>query len=551
MHNLLLSRKTLLTVILLFVATALLFSCKRNRKYKKTQVFNDFSYDEFAEKLAILVPALDSIPNTDWRTPQAAMRYAYTHNDHDPIWLSHGYKADAAADKFIAELEDMKWDGMSAARYGLDTIKRLKSRLGRTETTIEEAIAFDTAMTHCYMQASLDMLLGTITPKKADSLWYHANDSVWNAGETLTHMQEKYAGLEEYRSLVPTYKLLREEYKKYTELAADTTWKKTIDVVKHGNGADSQSRAAITAIINRYAPWVTTAPNDSISEWTQLLTGYQAYMGLKQTGKTDSATLAALTTDPATLLPGLAANMERIRWMQRDFGDLYVIVDVPMMQLFLRRNGTNAMHMNVVVGKKIRQTPSLYARMANVVINPPWGVPPTILKKDVLPGVEKGGAAYLAKKGLKVYTQKGVLVNGDVVNAKNYRRYIYKQAPGDGNALGYVKFNLPNPWDIYLHDTPHRTDFNKRDRALSSGCVRVQKPQEMALFILNELEKRKFTQDKLDSIILTHKTQWNVLKNKIPVHITYLTAFEDTAGHLQYCRDVYGRDPKLIAMMQR
>ena len=243
--------------------------------------------------------------------------------------------------------------------------------------------------------------------------------------------------------------------------------------------------------------------------------------------------------------------MERIRWMQRQFGDIYLIVDVPQMELFLRKDGANVQHMRVVVGKPERQTPSLFATMANIVINPSWGVPPTILKKDVLPGLRKSGRKYMRKKGLKVYDNDGNVVDPSFINENNYKRYTYKQAPGDDNSLGYVKFNLPNPWDIYLHDTPHRDDFGKRDRFLSSGCIRLQYPKEMAIYILSDMEKKKnYTPGRLDSIIATHKTKWEILKTKIPVHIAYLTAYADTTGkHVQFMRDIYFRDDKLISLL--
>lgn len=209
------------------------------------------------------------------------------------------------------------------------------------------------------------------------------------------------------------------------------------------------------------------------------------------------------------------------------------------------------MHMEVVVGKTIRQTPSLNANLANVVINPPWGVPPTIMKKDVLPGMARSGQAYLNKKGLKVYDMKGNRVSASGVNSSNYKRYVFRQDPGDDNALGYVKFNLPNKWDIYLHDTPHREDFGKKDRFLSSGCIRVQKPKEMAEFILSELEGKRYPISRLDSVITTKKTRYEVLKNKIPVHIVYLTAFEDTTGtQIRFITDMYKRDRKLQALLK-
>jgi L,D-transpeptidase YcbB len=116
--------------------------------------------------------------------------------------------------------------------------------------------------------------------------------------------------------------------------------------------------------------------------------------------------------------------------------------------------------------------------------------------------------------------------------------------------LGYVKFNLPNKWDIYLHDTPHREDFGKKDRAKSSGCIRVQQPKEMAEFILMELNGKRYPIERIDSVITTKKTRYEVLSNKIPVHIVYLTAFEDSKNaRIHFIPDIYKRDRKLQALL--
>lgn len=544
--------KKSLSIVALLAIVFCACSCKNKVKHKKNIVASGFSYDEFIEKLEATIPATDTAPKKTFRTLSADMRYAYLQNDYNPIWLSHGYKPDEAAEKFMKELEEIKWDGMDPEHYNLAQLNKLKDKLGRKETAVGDAIAFDTTLTRSYLAVAKDLLVGRIVPKTVDSLWYHANDSTWDAPSLLPDIQNKYASLDEYRSTVPTYRALREEYKHLWTLSADSELVAAINSVQGVKTLDSNTKENITAIINKEAPWVITEANDTVTEWAQLLMGYQNYVGIKPTGKVDSTTIKYLQTNPDSLLPKVAANLERVRWMQKDFGDLYILVNVPLMQLFLRQNGNNSMHMRVVVGKPVRQTPSLYAKMSNVVLNPPWGVPSTILKQDVLPGIQKSGNEYMKKKGLKAYDNKGNLVNVSTINGKNYKRYSYKQAPGDDNSLGYVKFNLPNPWDIYLHDTPHRDDFVKRDRALSSGCIRLQYPQEMAVFILSQLEKKNFTQDDLDSIITTHKTQWRLLTNKIPVHIAYLTAFEDTTGkHINFVRDIYHRDEKLIASLAR
>ncbi|MFI5196055.1 MAG: L,D-transpeptidase family protein [Chitinophagales bacterium] len=532
----------------LFLLFALiLFSCGHHKIPSPSGVSDDL----FTGKLKTLLKPIDTSGKKHIGSVADNVRYTYQLDGYQPIWIKKNYSSNDAATKLIGELEDMRWDGIDPERYHLSAIKKLKEKLDTSKhNSLNDALAFDTALTHNYLAAAKDLLIGIIAPKKADSLWFHVNDTSWNAPQLLTSSKNKYPTLDDFRSFVPTYTLLRNEYKRYYDLENDTSFIRAIGMVQQVKHPDAEMIGNINTVIRTEMPWVQTTPNDTMSEQVQLITAYQTYSGIQPTGKLDSNTLARLAIPPGIILKKLGANMERIRWMQQEFGSLYLVVDVPLMELFLRKDGINVMHMRVVVGKPERQTPSLFATMDNVVINPPWDVPPTILKNDVLPGLEKSGKTYMAKKGLKVYDKEGNIVKVSTINANNYKRYTYKQNPGDDNSLGYVKFNLPNPWDIFLHDTPHRGDFPKRYRALSSGCIRLQQPQEMAIYILSQIEKKYYTQGKLDTLIETHKTRWEILKTKIPVHITYLTAFEDTTGmHIQFTKDIYQRDDKLISLL--
>ena len=542
--------KSACSFVLLLLILSFVTACKRNHKKASPSGFTD---ESFSDKLEAILKPVDTTDKKKVRTTSEDVRYTYELDEYQPIWIKENYLPGEAAEKLIAELEDMRWDGIDPERYNLTAIKKMKQRLDTTkDRSVADAVAFDTAMTHSYLAAAHDLLIGYITPKAVDSLWYHVNDTVWNGPASLVDKdKDKYTALDDYRSDVPTYALLRSEYKHYYGLVADTEFVKIVAAIHPDLHPDSTLMDNIHTVINTEFPWIVTVPNDTITEEKQLISAYQLYSGIKTTGKLDSTTFARLATPPSVYLKKLSANMERIRWMQKQFGSLYVIVDVPLMQLFLRKEGANLVHMNVVVGKPERQTPSLFATMANIVINPTWGVPPTILKQDVVPGFAKSGKKYLDQKGLKAYDKKGKVVNASRLTAKNLKNYTYKQDAGDDNSLGYVKFNLPNPWDIYLHDTPHRGDFGKSFRALSSGCIRLQYPQEMAIFILSELEGRNYTQGRMDTLIETHKTRWEVLKTKIPVHIAYLTAFEDTTGkHVQFTRDIYHRDDKLISALK-
>jgi murein L,D-transpeptidase YcbB/YkuD len=526
------------------------FSCGPQRPRKPSP--SGFVDQTFIDKLQGMLKPVDTAGRKHISSIADELRITYQADEYQPIWIKANYSPNASAAKLIAELEELKWDGLDPERYDLAALKKLKEKLDTTKVnSLTDAVAFDTALTHSYLAAAKDLLIGELMPKKVDSLWFHVNDTAWNAPQLLVNSKGDYPSLDTFRSKVPTYLLLREEYKRFTGLKTDSAFNSALACLEQTPHPGKEMVMNINALIKMTLPWVITVPDDSISEQKQLIFAYQAYRGIQMTGKLDSNTLAHLATPVDTFLCKLRANMERVRWMQKQFGSLYVVVDVPLMELFLRKDGINVMHMRVVVGKPERQTPSLFATMANVVINPTWGVPPTILKQDVIPGLQRDGKKYLAKKGLRAYDKEGNAVSSSSLNAGNYKKYAYKQAPGDDNSLGYVKFNLPNPWDIYLHDTPHRTDFGKRLRALSSGCIRLQHPQDMAVYILGELEKRKYyTQGRLDTVIGTHKTRWEVLKTKIPVHIAYLTAFEDTTGkHIQFTRDVYNRDEKLISLL--
>ena len=534
-------------IAIIIPASFFVFSC--NRKTKKGKVLTS-TQEAFNDRLKSLLQPVDTVKKTGIGNTSYNLKYNYQLDEYLPIWVTTDYIPSTAAQTYLTELEGVWQDGLTPEKYHLTDLKKLMGKLTGKDIKVDDAIAFDTLLTTSYLQVAKDLLLGTIVPKKVDSLWFHANDSTWQVPEKLAGMEGQYFSLNEYRSTLRTYTLLRDEYKHYHDLMADSELHAAIASIEVTTTPDGKMEDVAETIIKKEIPWASAAVNDSVNGNAQLLSTYQYYTGIKVTGKLDSTTLKHLSVQPDSVVKILGANMERVRWMQQSFGNLYILVNIPLMELFLRRDGGDSMHMRVVVGKTVRQTPSLYALMTNIVINPKWEVPPTILKQDVLPGLQKTGKAYLAKKGLKVYDRDGNAVNAGLVTEKNYRRYNYQQAPGDDNALGYVKFNLPNPFDIYLHDTPHRGDFVKGFRALSSGCIRIQHPKEMAIYILSELEKKRYNEDRLDSIIATHKTQWQVLKNKIPVHITYLTAFEDSTNtHLRLLNDVYQRNDKLIAKL--
>ncbi|HAT80809.1 MAG TPA: peptidoglycan-binding protein, partial [Flavobacterium sp.] len=185
--------------------------------------------------------------------------------------------------------------------------------------------------------------------------------------------------------------------------------------------------------------------------------------------------------------------------------------------------------------------PILSSRLSNVILNPTWTVPPTILREDVIPSISKN-RNYLAQTNMKVYDRNGnevIANNWKLSNAKSYR---YVQSPGSFNSLGMVKFSFPNRFSIYLHDTNHRDFFGKQKRSLSSGCVRVENPLELAEYLLGD--KENWNLEKITETLQSEKTQHIKLKKEIKIHILYWTAWSEN-NTLIFRDDIYNLDAVL------
>jgi len=228
--------------------------------------------------------------------------------------------------------------------------------------------------------------------------------------------------------------------------------------------------------------------------------------------------------------------MERWRWLPRDLGKAYVMVNIPEFTLRVIDRGNLAWKTRIVVGKPNLPTPLLSEPMRYITVNPTWNVPPSIVQNEYLPALQQDPDA-LTRIGLKVdYNRDGTV-------------HIY-QPPGDPNALGRIRFNFPNKFLVYQHDTPDKNLFSHDKRAYSHGCMRVQDPLkygEVLLSIANP--KDGYTADRLRRMFGSAEQNINFVTH-IPVHLTYQTAFVDEAGKLQIREDIYGRDSRVLAALR-
>lgn len=242
---------------------------------------------------------------------------------------------------------------------------------------------------------------------------------------------------------------------------------------------------------------------------------FQARHGLEESGEVDSATLRELNVPAEKRYWQVLANLERLRWLPHNLGDRYVVVNIASFTLKAFDEGREALEMRVVIGKPQTKTPVFSDTIEYVEINPWWYVPTSIL-----PEINRDN---LARKGYETVGETGI-----------------RQRPGPGNALGNIKFIFPNHYNVYLHDTPSKSLFKRNYRAYSHGCVRVEKPLDLALFLLKD--NPEWDAEKIKKQIKTRKTARISINQLADVHLTYLTAWVGEEGELQFRNDLYRRD---------
>jgi len=272
---------------------------------------------------------------------------------------------------------------------------------------------------------------------------------------------------------------------------------------------------------------------------------FQQRHGMQTSGKLDKQTRKHLNVPPLQRIRQIALNMKRWRELPADLGERFLWVNMTDYSLQLINHGAPELEMKVIIGKTYRKTPALKESINTLVLNPSWNVPRRIGLYDILPQARKD-TAYLTSRNIRVLESwsNPVEVPIDTIDWKNATarnfKYRFQQAPGDNNALGSVKFVIPNDMSIYLHDTSHPELFARHKRALSSGCVRVEKPMQLARALLKG--KKNWGNSRIDSQLESGETQYVKLPKPVPTYLAYLTAWVDKDQLIQFRDDVYQRD---------
>jgi L,D-transpeptidase YcbB len=522
-------------------------SCKNNTSLKKLNtenISNLFSKDKYDPDEAVKnLFAQEGVYmfNTDTFSTKQALASMYDSSRISAIWVDgNGLSENGKTLKSI--IDSIESQGFNPQQFWIDSLKLLENEL-KKQPSIANASKTERQFAVIAYKLAKSLKNGYYTPGSFTQEYYNQTDSNFNPGEIIKKIIVN-DSLKFITAILepklPLYQKLKEKLKALKAIKAAGGW--ITDLTLKDSIANGTTGEQIIKLRKRLNKELGT-PKDTISNTMDdgLLADikmFQHLYDLKTTGKIDTSTLRRLNTDITSKINIIKTNMERCRWLKSELKQPYIWVNVPKMELSYINNDSLAYQMRVVVGRSGRPTPTLDALMTNLVINPGWSVPPTIMEQEIIPGIAKRGGSYLAIRGLKAFLG-GREVNPGAINLKNYKRYSIQQKPGLNSALGVVKFNMPNRHAIYLHDTPHREDFVKYNRAYSSGCIRVHHPREFAAFLLND---SNYTQPKIDSFIKRKTPKEVPLKNKVDVHIVYITNDLDSMGNVKFLRDIYNYD---------
>jgi murein L,D-transpeptidase YcbB/YkuD len=466
----------------------------------------------------------------------------YDARNHQPVWLDHGV-LNADGRHLIKALLRSDEQGLSfadlAAAWRQGTDRRLSDA---------EALRYDQQLTELFLQYCWALRMGELTPQEAGITWAVAEPS-FDAAQLLSAL-----------GTVPLPDLLREqqpphaEYGKllsalafYREIQARGGWPRVPDGPVLESGQIEPRVAALRQRLARegYAA-IRGDGRDTLfdDELAQVVKQFQQAHGLTRDGRVGRATLAALNISAPERVEQIQVNMERWRWMPRELPSRRIEVNAAAAWLELIDDGQVRLSMKTIVGSPRHPTPVLFATVRSVIVNPVWNVPDSITRNEIVPRLRRD-PGYLRAQDIRILGRSddpyGLQIDWAHVSGMRLR---LQQQPGPLNALGLLKFDMPNAFDVYLHDTPARSLFARDVRTLSHGCVRLQFPGRLAAYLLNDPEESfsaRFGE--------AYPTRLD-LDRPIAVYLTYWTAFVAANGEIQFRDDVYGLDAKMRGRLQ-
>ncbi|MGC4029616.1 MAG: L,D-transpeptidase family protein [Steroidobacteraceae bacterium] len=480
------------------------------------------------------------------------LRSFYTQRGFEPAWSDP-----ARAQVLLGALRDSADEGLTPGDYHFTELVRQSLALARPDATDYQRANFDLLMTDAAIRLGYHLWFGKVDPVSFDPAWNMARripgfDPVAELSRVLA-TPDLAAAIRDLAPQLPLYAGLRRELMRHNTLALRGGW----ETVPAGSALRPGERDArvpalrrrlvITGELSAEAEAGTDPASAEVYDpaLEQAVREFQRRMGLTADGVLGRGTLAELNVPVEDRIRQLRVNLDRGRVLLHDLPPEFVVVNIASQEVYLMRQNQVVWSSRAQVGREYRQTPEYRSEVDYLVFNPTWTVPPGIVRNDILPAARRDPASIL-RKGLKVLDAAGHELPPASIDWKRftsgYIPYTLRQDPGPDNALGRVKFMFPNPYAVYLHDTPSKSLFAKDERLTSSGCVRIERPLELAELLL--ADPQKWSRERIDEVVQGGRLQNVTLARKVPILLVYWTAWIDSQGALNLRPDPYGRDAK-------
>ena len=488
----------------------------------------------------------------------------YEHRHFKPAWAADDMKF-TMADELVAAIIESDQHGLLPENYHLERISELLSHVRKNPSPIQSdpmlGVDLDILLTDAFLLYASHLVSGRVNPETIHAEWEATSPKVDlskilegalnsnSVGEALKQLAPPYPGYEklklvliQYRNLVKT-----KEWPTLADGPALRLWDldPRIPLLKKRLEMPETTKNPLDANRYEYSPDVEKA-----------VKVFQSRHGLSVDGIFGPKTLSAINVPISQRVRQLEINLERWRWISRDLEKKYIIINIADFKLNVMESLSSVLDMRVVAGKAYRKTPVFSDKIKYLVLNPYWNVPTKIAVQDLLPDICKD-INTIYQKNITVFENWGedaAILDPKTIpwcqlNRTNFR-YKLRQNPGPQNALGRLKFIFPNKYAVYLHDTPQKNLFQRTFRGFSSGCIRLEKPIELALYLLKD--DPNWPEEVFMAQLESGERKTIGLKKPIPIHILYWTAWVDENGEIQFREDIYERDKAIdIALKER
>lgn len=466
----------------------------------------------------------------------------YKTTNYRTIWQS-----EESRKIILDELIKSEEEGLNPEDYNVKTLRYFEEK----SATLNDAdiAKYDILLTSSFQKYISHLTNGKLNPRKLYADWDLKENEI-DLNETLTAIMYSDSLANKIEQLKPNH-MVYKRLKKALQLIK-TFPKDNFNAIKFTEIIfPNDTNPSIIEIKKRLTFWKELRPQDSLTaiynpETLLAIKKFQSRHGLAVDGIIGRTTIASLNFSKKQRMQQVIVNLERWKWYPKEMGNEYIIINIPEYRLTLIKDKDSLRTHRVIVGREKRKTPILSSRLTQIVLNPTWTIPPTILREDVIPAILKN-RSYLVQSNIKIYDSNGKIVspyNWKLSLAKSYR---YVQSPGTINSLGMVKIIFPNRFSVYLHDTNHRDYFDKTYRSLSSGCVRLENPLELTEYLLDDAIN--WNLKKITEILQTEKTQSAKIKKEVFFHSLYWTAWSEN-NKLIFRDDIYNLDADLYTKLR-